>query len=649
MGLSMKRSLIVTTSLFALLSTPAFAGEAPTPNITSAIPDEVVVSANRIAQMRTTVGTSITVLTREMIESRQAVAVTDLLAQTPGVSFSRNGDMGGVTGVRIRGAESDHTIMVVDGVKLNDPSGPGGGYNFADLLIGDAARIEILRGAHSTLWGSQAIGGVVNVITAEATNPFEVNARAEGGSRNTAYGVLTAGGKSEHVSWRISGSHYLTDGLSSYALGPEKDGYQNSGLTGRLRFDVTEALSLDLRGQYLRSHNQVDGFPPPVYAFADTAEFGKSRQFVGYAGVNFALRESQFKNRLAFGYTDIDRDSFNPDKAVTPVTFESLGRNKRAEYQGSFAFTDSVNATFGAEQEKTSFRTASPSSFTPNPPPAIASATLTSGYAQVQGEVVSGLTLSGGLRYDSHNTFGGKAVGQAAAAWALNGGDTVLRASFGQGFKAPTLYQLYSIYGNTGLSPETADSFDGGIEQHVLDDVVVVSATGFARTIRNQIDFVVCPSTNPLCTAGKFGVYDNIARTKAHGVELTAEIKADAMSISANYTLTDTENASVGNVNLGRDLARRPKHGATLTASYAWPFEVSTAVMLRYVGKSFDNAANTVVLSNYALVDLRAAYHVTDTVEVYGRIENLFDQAYATVRNYGTARRGAFAGVRAKF
>ncbi len=645
----MKRHLAATTALFSILSATAFAAEAPTPDITSAVPEEIVVSAARIAQLRASVGSSFTVITRETIEASQAITVSDLLSQTPGVSFSRNGDMGGVTAVRIRGAEADHTIVVVDGVKVNDPSGPGGGYNFADLLVGDVARIEVLRGAHSTLWGSQAIGGVVNIITTEASKPFEVSAKAEGGSRNTAYGLLAAGGKSERLSWRVAASSFVTDGLSSYVLGTEKDGYQNSGVTGRLRFDITDMVSFDLRGQYLHSHNQVDGFPAPFFAFSDTAEFGKSRQFVGYAGLNVALLDGRFKSRIAYGYTDIDRDTFNPDQAVTKVTFESLGRNKRAEYQGTFGITESWNAVFGAEHEKSSFRTASPSSFSPNPPPDVASATLTSGYAQMQGEAVPGLTLTGGLRYDSHDTFGGKAVGQAAGAYALNDGATVLRASFGQGFKAPTLYQLYSFYGNTGLSPESADSFDGGIEQHFADGAVVVSATGFARTIRNQIDFVVCPSSNPLCTPGKFGVYDNIARAKAHGVELAAEVKADAFNVLANYTLTDTENAAAGNVNRGKTLARRPKHTANLTASYAWPLGVSTAATLRYVGKAFDNAANTVVLSDYVLVDLRAAWQVTDTVEVYGRIENLFDQTYATVRNYGTARRGAFAGLRAKF
>ena len=648
----MKRHLITTTSLAALLtaaSASAFAGEAPAPDASGVGLDEIIVTANRIPQPLYQIGSSVTVLTRAAIEASQTVIVSDLLMQTPGVTFSRNGDAGGTTAVRIRGAETDQTTVIIDGVKFNDPSAPGGGYNFADLVTGDIERIEILRGAQSTLWGSQAIGGVVNIITAEARSPFEASAQAEGGSRNTAYGMLAAGGKSDRITWRLAGTTLTTDGVSAYALGTEKDGYQNSGATGRVRFDVTDDLSLDVRGVYTHAHNQSDGFPAPAFAFSDTAEFGKTSELVGYAGANFALLEGRFKSRAAYTYTDTDRDNFNPDQAITKATFQSVGKNRRYEYQGTFGITDLWNAVFGAEHESSSLRTASPSSFSPNPTPDTARIGITSGYAQVQGEAIEGLTLTGGLRYDDHDTFGGKALGQAAAAWALNDGHTIVRASFGQGFKAPTLYQLYSVYGNTGLSPEQANSWDGGIEQHLMDGAFVVSATGFYRRTRNQIDFVSCPSTNPLCTAGKFGVYDNIARTRAQGVELAASFKVDAFNATANYTLTDTQNDSPGNVNIGKDLARRPKNTANISASYTWPYDISTGIAVRYVGKAYDNAANSFTLHAYTLVDLKTSWQVNQTVEVYGRVENLFDEAYATTRNYGTAGRGAFAGVRAKF
>ncbi len=649
----MKRLLISTTSLFSILSSaPALAQQALAPDVAAravAGLEEIVVAANRSPRRLDTIGSSVTLISRADIENAQAVAVSDLLTRMPGVSFSRNGGVGGTTSLRIRGAETDQTIVIIDGVKLNDPGSTGGGYNFANLLTGDIDRIEILRGAQSTLWGSQAIGGVVNIISTQPTKPIEASAEVEGGSHGTGSGKLAAGGTSDRVTWRVAGSYFTEDGISAFINGAETDGYQNTGASGRLRYDVTDDVSVDLRTVYSKGKTQFDGFPPPAFAFADTLEYGRTEEFLGYAGVTFALLNGRLKNRVAYAYTDTNRDNFNPDQAVTPVTFDAAGKNKRWEYQGSFAVADGVDAVFGAEHEKSSFRTASPSAFTPNPTPAADDVSITSGYGQVQAEVVAGLTLTGGLRYDSHDTFGSRLLGQAASAWSINDGDTVLRASFGQGFKAPTLYQLHSIYGNTALDPEKADSLDAGITHRMFDDMVSVVATGFYRKTRNQIDFVSCPGANPLCTPGKPGVYDNIASTKAKGVELESKVEIEGLEVKANYTYTRTENTSVGSANRGRELARRPKHAANLSATYEWPWDISTGVALRYVGKTFDNAANSFVLRDYTVIDLRASWSITENVELYGRIENLFDEVYSTTRNYSSPRRGGFAGVRAQF
>jgi vitamin B12 transporter len=650
----MKRFLVATVSFFALFaSNRSFAdAAAPTPDVAgrgSVELDEVVVSATRSPQPLARIGSSITILSARDIEDRQVVAVSDLLGQTPGVGVSRNGGIGGTTALRIRGAETDQTLVVIDGVKLNDPSSTGGGYNFGNLLTGDIARIEVLRGAQSTLWGSQAIGGVVNIVTAQPTTALEVSAELEGGSRGTAYANLAAGGTSERIVWRIAGSRFITDGHSAYVSGAEKDGYQNSGLVGRLRLALSDSVSVDLRSVYSRGHSQFDGFPAPLFAFADTAEYAKTREFVGYAGLNFDLLDGRLKNRAAYAYTDTNRDSYNPDQAVTPLTFDAVGANARFEYQGSFSVMEGWDTTFGAEHEKSSFRTASPSAFAPNPIPSTAEAAITGIYGQLQAEIAAGLTLTAGLRYDDHETFGDRALGQAALAYALNEGDTILRASFGQGFKAPTLYQLYSVYGNLALNPEEADSWDAGIEQRFFENALTLSATGFYRKTQNQIDFVSCPNAHPLCTPGRFGVYDNTARSRAKGIEIAGKADLGPVGITANYTLTDTENTSPGNVNRGKALARRPKHAANFSANYKWPFDISTGINLRYVGDAFDNAANNFVLEDYTLVDFLASWQVNKIVEIYGRVENVFDEVYAITRNYGNARRGVFAGVRTKF
>ena len=656
----MRNELIAGAATAALLAAgaadaqvaPGAAASATDPSLLA----DVVVTANRSAQAADRVGQSVTVLTAKDIQASQAVGVADLLIRTPGVTLSRNGGIGSATSLRIRGAETDQTVAVIDGVKLNDPSGTGGGFNFGNLLVGDIARIEVLRGAQSTLWGSQAIGGVVNIVTAAPTRPFQAGLDAEAGSRGTTWLRGNIGGATGRATWRLAASRYQTDGFSTFVRGTEDDGYENYGLSGRANIRVAKDISIDLRAVYSDGTVDIDGFPAPLFAFGDTREVSQTKELVAYAGLNFALFDGRLSNRVAYAYTRTERRSENPDQAVTPVTFDAEGLNKRFEYQGVFDLRDGWTATFGAEHEDSEFSSASPSAFAPNPVPATAEVGLDGVYAQLQAEVVDGLTLTGGVRRDEHETFGGKTLGQAAAAWSLNGGSTVLRASFGQGFKAPSLYQLYSDFGNTALQPEEADGWDAGVEQRLLDGSLIVSATYFSRETANQIDFVSCastvtPATSPLCFRNgvrRSGYYGNIALTEADGVELAADYEIGAFSINANYTRTDTENRTPG-ANLGRELARRPKEAANLTVGYLWPFGLSTSVAVQHAGDSFDNASNATRLEGYTLVDLRAAYPINETLEVYGRVENVGDEIYETIRNYGVAGRGTFVGVRARF
>ncbi|MBP7817935.1 MAG: TonB-dependent receptor [Phenylobacterium sp.] len=659
----MKTYLHATAALAVFCASPALADDdralapvAPTPDAAGAEAanpvSELIVTAARGPQERAKVGQSVTVLTAADIEASQQLLVSDLVSRTVGVAYSRNGGPGGVTTLRIRGAEGDQTVAVVDGVKINDPSAPGGGYNFANLLTGDVARIEILRGAQSTLWGSQAIGGVINIVTAEPTSALEGGLQAEVGTQNSAYVRGAAGGISDHLVWRLSASHDQTDGVSAVAGGAEDDGYRSTAVSGRARVIASGALSLDLRAVYTDSRNDFDGFPAPAYLFADTGQYAEIEELVAYAGLNVALLEGRFRNRLAFGYTNSDSLNYDPAQAVTPVTFDSTGRNRRWEYQGSLEIAPAWTATFGAEREQASFRTRSPSAFAPNPPTATAKAGIDSLYAQVRGDLGDHLSVTVGLRRDRHDTFGDHTLGQVSAAWSV-GDATVLRASFGQGFKAPTLYQLYSSYGNLGLKPEQADAWDAGVEHTVGDGWLVVAATAFGRETQNQIDFVSCAfgSLTPLCNPGgvaRFGYYDNTAKTAAHGVELVAAVERGPFSLDANYTWTHTENRSAG-ANLGKQLARRPEHQANLAATYQWGFGLSTTADIRHVGASSDNAAGSYTLQSHTLLDLRAAYPVNDTLEVYGRVENVFDDRYETVRNYGTPGRAATLGVRARF
>lgn len=607
---------------------------------------EVVVTATRTAQPIEKVGASVTVLTQPAIEASQAISITELLAQAPGVSFTRNGGPGASTSLNIRGAETQHTVVLIDGVKLNDPSSTQGGFNSGNLLVGDIARIEILRGAQSTLWGSQAIGGVVNIVTADPTAPFASSVDVEGGSRKTGYLRAGVGGASDKVTWRVAGGYYTTDGFSSYKLGKEKDGYQNSGLSGRLRVTLTDNVSAEVRSVYSKGKNDFDGFN------VDDPEFGRTEELVVYTGLNAALLDGRWNNRLGYAYTDTDRENINPARPTVPLTFDAAGKNRRWEYQGVFAISDIWTATFGAESENARMRTRSPTTAKPNPAFSTGKVGVDSIYGQLQAEVVPGLTLTAGVRYEDHDTYGSHTLGQASAAWALNQGNTVLRASFGQGFRAPGLYELFSEYGSLALSPEKFDSWDAGVEQRFLGGKARASATWFHRQADNEIRFFSCSSAaEPMCAPGgvfRFGYYRNVLKTETQGLELIGEIKPVAgLSITGNYTYTDAEYGS--GTATGKQLTRRPKNMGNLSAAYRWPVGLTTTVAVRYVGKTYNNDANTQVVKGYTTVDLRASYPLKNGLELFGRVENLFDKDYQTILNYGTPGRGAFVGLRARF
>lgn len=605
--------------------------------------EDVVVTANRSAQPIERVGASVAVLTQAAIEARQTTAVAELLAQTPGVSYSRNGGVGAANSLYIRGAEGHHTVVLIDGVKLNDPSSTQGGFNFGNLLVGDAARIEVLRGAQSTLWGTQAIGGVVNIVTTEPTEAFQGGLDAEAGARGTTYFRGGVGGAGERLTWRLAASRYATDGFSAYATGSEDDGYDNTGLSGRLNFKITDAVSLDLRSVWSSGRADFDAWN------GDSRDYGKTQELVAYAGLNIDLLDGRFRNRIGYAHTDTDRRNFNPDNKIQPLTFDSEGQNRRWEYQGAFAVTETLNTTFGVEHEKSEMKARSLGDWNPNADYGRGEAELNSVYGQVQWTVLEGLTLTGGLRYDDHAQYGDHLLGQVAAAWALNDGATVLRASWGQGFRAPGLYELYSEYGSLDLQPEEAESWEIGVEQRLFDRAVV-SATYFQRDSDNEINYANClpGDAHPICSQPYGGYYQNIQKAETKGVELIGRLDVtERLHLNANYTWTDAKNA-VGE-HEGKRLRLRPEHMGNLAADYDWAFGLKTGLSVRYVGETFNDLANAVKVDAFTLVDLRASYPIDDNLEVYGRIENAFDEEYQTVLGYGTAGRGVFGGVRVRF
>ena len=628
--------LLSTTAL--LIAQPALA-QTEDVGVGSSANDSniIIVTASRSAQSISQTGQSVSVIDLDQIERAQSVTVADLLRNVPGVTFNRNGGVGTSTSVNIRGAGSDQTVALIDGVKLNDPSSPGSGFNFGNLLTGNISRIEVLRGSQSVIWGSQAIGGVVNTITRAPTEDLAINARAEYGYRDTGQVVGNVSGRFGPVAASVGAGYFRTDGFSTFNEergGAERDGYRNFGANGKFEITLSEAISIDLRGYYSDGETDIDGFT--AIGFTDTPETAETKEFVGYAGVNIDLLDGRFRNRFAFAYTNTKRDNFN----LATQTFDALGRNERFEYQGIFDASEWLQATIGAETEDSRFRS---SSF--GGPVGRASASIDSFYGQLRIMPLDGLTATAGIRYDDHSTFGGETNFAGDIVYSPNNGWTTFRASYGEGFKVPSLFQLFSDFGNDTLQPETSKSWDAGITQQLIDGRLEFSATLYQRDSDNLINFIGCPVQTGICTNRPFGTYDNVARARAQGVELGLMMRpTDSLTFAANYTLVDAENRDNDLV-----LARRPRNSVNASVDYDWAFGLKTGATISHVSSSFDNASNSRSIEGYVLVDLRAAMPITDNIELYGRVENLFDEEYETIFRFGTPGRSAFAGVRLSY
>lgn len=640
-----KPALALTTSLMAVALPAHLAAEDGLDDASDTPREIIVTAANRTETSLDKVGQTISVLDLAEIERRQTQNVADILRTLPGVTIARNGAIGGVTSVFIRGAESDQTVALIDGVKLNDPSSVGGGFNFGNLMTGNIERIEVLRGSQSVLWGSQAIAGVVNMVTRRPTEELQVNARGEYGFRDTVNLVANASGKAGPLSASVGAGWFRTDGISNFAEArgaTERDPYENVGANANFNLAITDAISLDARGWYSRGKLNLDGFAPPTFAFGDVNEESVTREIVGYTGLNAALFDGRFRNRIGFALTDTNRRNTALDGPPSE-TFRGEGRNERLEYQGIVDLAKGWEATFGVEQEISSFTS---SSF--GAPATSARARLYSAYAQVVGTVTEGFTITGGLRHDDHDRFGGATTFGASAVYNLSQTGTSLRASYAEGFKVPSLFQLFSDFGNTTLAPERSKGWDAGITQSLVDGRIELSAVYFERDSEDLILFIGCFGvTSPICNNRPFGTYDNVGLARARGAEFAVTMRpTDALSVQFTHGLVDSRNRTVGSANFNRRLQRRPENSSSLLVDYRWPFGLETGFTLTNVSSAFEDAANAIRLPGYTLGDIRAMMPIGQNLELTARIENLFDEVYETALNFGQMPRAGYIGVR---
>lgn len=566
-------------------------------------------------------GVSVEIVTGEELQQAGETKIADILARLPGVSVSANGGLGANTTLRVRGLDGKYIKVLIDGIDVTDPSSTQTQFNWGNLTAAGIGRIELLKGASSSVYGSRAIAGVVNITTAKRpeTPGREITLTAEAGSFGTYRAGAAIATTTERGGFTFALNRVESDGFSARdgAANTEPDGFESTQLNFAGDFQATDTLRLGLSGYYLDAEGDFDEFggdgTPPFDEFTRT----ETRALRGFA----EWQTGAVENRFSATY-------YRNDRLSSSNGFDTVfdGRRRKFDYTGVYAASDTASLSFGADWEREEFVSGGDSG-------RIDTRGL---FGEALFSPATGLDLAASLRYDDNSAFGGNLSGRLAAAVAINDA-TTLRAVAATGFRAPSLYELNNtFYGNPALQPETSAGFELGIERR-FGSASFVKATGFYTEIDDLIQFVTL-SFSPFT-----GQYQQIAGTSvSKGIEVSGQwALTGGFSLIGSYTYTDATDAS------GAPLLRVPGDDLVLGAEAAFNSRLSANLTVNHVA---DRPAEFgTAMPDYTVVNAALSYALTDQTEAYLRIENLFDEQYQTANGFSAADRALFVGLRAAF
>lgn len=610
--------------------------------------DQIVVTGARAPLQINQLGSAITVITRQEIEQRQSRYVTDLLRIVPGFAVSHTGVTGSQTQVRVRGGEANHVLVLIDGVRANDPA-TGDEFRWEYLTTNNIERIEIVRGTQSSLWGSDAIAAVVHVISRSGQSGSGFDGFVESGSFGT--NNLGIGGTVDGDNWSLStGLDYLdTDGSNISRTGNEKDGSDVTTLAVNAKTSISDSLDIDLSVRFNDAYSQfdpVDFFVTGLPVDGDVAT--ESENLYGRASATFKPADSKVTHRISVGLADTDvqnlvdgrNDSSNGSKRLT------------------FAYQADVNIgenilSMALEHEQTDFSQRGAIVFgDPNQDQEI---DITSVIADFQGLAHERLTWLLSARFDDNSDFDNAVTGRLSLAYAWSD-STTLRSNIGIGRKNPTMTELFGFFpgqfvGNSDLEPEQSTSYDIGVDMDFAGGAVTVQASLFAQDIKDEIDGFVFDPVTFLSTAE-----NRDGKSERRGAELGLRWQlSDTIGFNASYTYLDATEPDFSGEQVAE--VRRPRHAGAIAFDYRSSNErVSAALNADYGGTRtdvffppFPDPSQTVTLSSYWLVDLTVQYQLTSSTSVYARGMNLLDEDYEQVYGYQTPARAGYLGLRTKF
>ncbi len=614
---------------------------------------ELVITATRIPTPAAEVASDVAVIDAAEIRARQLRTVTEALQTLPGLSVVRSGGPGKTAAVFSRGTNANQTLVLIDGIEVNDPSTTDGRTDFGGIDIADVDRIEVLYGSQGTLYGSNAIGAVIDIITRSGKGPPAGRAMFEGGSFGTFRQSAGVSGAAGRLDYALNLQHARVSGLSatdSRFTPPgsrnDKDPSETTTLSAKLGVAASERLRFDAVARHVHVTDALDLNTFPPQSDNDSRDRADNTFLRGTATLDMFAGAAE--TALGVAYTRYDRLTSDDRDPINPFDFlrdAELGTRLKFDLKTDLRVLPSQVITLGAEttEELADSNLVSLSAFGPFTSTANASLRDTAAYVQDQVSIDGRWFGTLGARLDQHQTFGRAVTWRAALARRFPETGTKLRGSVGTGFKAPTVFQLFAnsisgfgvFRGNPNLQPERSRSWDAGIDQTLFGGRATLGVGYFATEVKNLI---VGTATQNV----------NVGRATIDGVEVRADARlTDTVAAHAAYTWLHARDASTDT-----ELLRRPRHKATGALSWRPDADWRLGANVLFVGRRADVDALTFATKrkpSYLVFGLTAEYEVSANATLFGRIDNLLDRHYDDPDGFVQPGRGAYVGARVTF
>lgn len=608
---------------------------------------EIVVTASRIATSTKEIASSVTVITKQELEQTKKTFAIEALQEVLGLTILQSGAVGSSASVMLRGANSEHTLVMIDGVEVNDPITPSRTYDFSHIRVEGIERIEILRGPQSTLYGSDAMAGVINIITQKGKGKPRLQLSSLGGSYGTLSGTAGLTGSLERLHYSLWASSLISQGFSAANAAlegnSEADGYKNLSLSFRTGYKASDSIDLDISARFIDTNSDIDNYGS---AFGDDPNNIQTYQSFYLRGQFRGLfLKNRWEQKWTLSYIHSNRETNNPTDERHMFDADRShykSHTMRLDWQNSLFLHKSNTLTFGGEYQQERGESSyysesiwgpSTSSFPQN------EAHNTGGYIQDQMKFAGVFFLTAGIRYDSHSQSGHSTTYRIAPAFFVQQTNTKLKATYGTGFKSPSLYQLYAPaniwgpIGNKNLMPEETTSWDLGIEQDFWDGKVCLEGTYFSSRFENLIEYDY--------TQG----YINIAKASSKGVEFGFRYApAENLLLSASYS-----HIVAKDLNTGKALLRRPKNKYSASLNLGFLAKGRLVLSLIHLGARddlewIDWISTRVQMDAFTLLNATISWNILPNIQLYLRMENILNQQYELIKGYGTPAFSAYGG-----